>query len=348
MAAIFTICFVKKIELSSVHFVHFVASSPFVMLLLLVSLAAAAPAATLAIPKANPHISHSHLPLGTVFIIFGAILGFVLVSTIGYRIGTSLYYNLKAKRELEKYQGYYLDSEVMLIGATPLLHTCATPGRLYRDLVLKRGSMYISPTLSLKLKGLELVLDYTLNGLTVNGLTVQGNSTVNGSTNELTVYDVNSPNFQLRPQLVFGAPTVGQLANDSLLYVGDVSVLYGSLYLELVFRPPRQDPVPQDLGTLPSLVLAVPELAPSLSSRRYSLQFLDDLYAPAGTRNSFHELLRNSDQQTLVPSLTPPLTTLPRLHSRRTSQAMEDMLAGRGLRPPLMVLDDLLNNFGDD
>ncbi|CAN3363840.1 hypothetical protein DICA3_E14378 [Diutina catenulata] len=318
------------------------------MLLLLVSLAAAAPAATSAIPKANPHISHSHLPSGTVFIIFGAILGFVLVSTIGYRIGTSLYYNSKAKRESEKYQGYYSDSEVMSIGATPSLHTCATPGRSYRDSVLKRGSMYISPTLSLKLKGSESVLDYTLNGSTVNGSTVQGNSTVNGSTNESTVYDVNSPNFQSRPQSVFGAPTVGQLANDSSLYVGDVSVLYGSSYLESVFRPPRQDPVPQDSGTSPSLVSAVPESAPSSSSRRYSSQFLDDLYAPTGTRNSFHELLRNSDQQTSVPSSTPPSTTSPRLHSRRTSQAMEDMLAGRGSRPPSMVLDDLLNNFGDD
>ncbi|CAK9440198.1 uncharacterized protein LODBEIA_P42980 [Lodderomyces beijingensis] len=51
----------------------------------------------------NPYISNPTAPQGLVFIIVGAIIGFILLASLAYRIVTHFYYSAKAQREKETY-----------------------------------------------------------------------------------------------------------------------------------------------------------------------------------------------------------------------------------------------------
>lgn len=196
----------------------------------------------------NPFITFQHLPSGTVFIIVGAILGGILLMVVVYYVVCWVYYNRRAKQDVEKYIGYQSDSDVMLVGQ-PSFNTMG--GRLYRDLVLQRGLMYISPTLLLKLKGNELMVDIT-------------GSTINDSTaNELSM-DASTmyrDGLLLRPSLV--------------MLNGDVLASYNR---------PRG---PGSLFRQPSLEWLEGVLYESgVEGGRYSSQFLDDIYLPEKKRRS--------------------------------------------------------------
>ena len=283
---------------------------------LMAAVAMAAPVDTNAIPNTsdNPFVRHWHLPLGTVFIIVGAILGAMIVAFVAYHLATCLYYNRKARHEHETFAGHFTDLDQLSIDLSlDGDYAASLAGRLYRDLMLKRGLMYVSPTLSLKLKGLESVLDLTgltiiesatNTGLNVDQLTMGGYTpTLNRLVPDFSASQFGSQSDTGRPALLFSV--------NHMAYQGEVLALYGnnSNYFNNMLKPGRRE----SAG----------------ASQRLSVDWL-----------AMPEPPKPSDQLTLL--------LQPAAVSRRHSQVLEDLLAGTSSRPPSMVLEDLLTRMAED
>lgn len=152
-------------------------------------------------PKLDPYIFKSSLPENLVFIIVGAIIGFVLLCLMCYRVVTYIISNLQAKSDREVYYhnfgfsspgafGTNSSSSSMLektsLGSVSSLHALSRhnsvmlaqhdqenssasetqPGRSYRNAVsdnkANRGSMFISPVLQLMHSRSQSQLDLPL------------------------------------------------------------------------------------------------------------------------------------------------------------------------------------------
>lgn len=261
----------------------------------------------------NPFVKHWHLPLGTVFIIVGAILGAIIVAVVTYHLATCIYYNRKARHEHETFAGHFTDLDQSSADLSLDGYAASLAGRLYRDLMLKRGLMYVSPTLSLKLKGLESMIDLT--GLTIiesttnnTGLNVD-QLTVGGYTPTLNrlMPDIAASNFGSQSDTTGNGRPALLFSVNHMAYQGEVLALYGSQYFNNMLKPGRRDSG-NALQRLSGDWLMVEPAKPSDSS-----------------------LLQRTTQ------------------SRRHSQVLEDLLAGNTThsRPPSVVLDDLLTRMAD-
>lgn len=150
------------------------------------------------VPIKNPNIYTTNMPTNFVFIVVGAIIAFVFVSFLMYRIVASVIFNRKAKSEKEVYysnQFMFSDSASSNFGTnlntsyngtssnssffekSTLSETSdfssSTPGHSYRETAQpNRGSMYISPVLEVmnrkSVSQLELPLYHHGMGSTVS------------------------------------------------------------------------------------------------------------------------------------------------------------------------------------